>query len=154
MSHPRPADLPTLSLNINVDDPAASQAFFTSLGFGLLTEYTDEQTKSLWLPAPNNLVCLMLHGAKRFKSFMRPDTAIVDAHTSTEVLFSLPSPANTREDVDEFIAKVVAAGGKADPFKLENFGLDCGMYSRSFSDLDGHIWEMVAMFPPQANRSA
>ncbi len=74
---------------------------------------------------------------------MRPGTEVNDANKTTEVLVSLA--ADTKEEVDEILGKAVAAGGKADPYVMKDYGADCGMYSRSFADLDGHIWEVVAM---------
>jgi len=134
---------PSLYLNIPTSDPEASLQFFTAIGFETIKEYTDGETKSFRLPAPNNSVCVMVHGHKRFKEFMRPATEITDATKTTEVLISLA--VNRKEVVDEWVAKVVAAGGTADPYTLEGYGQGMNMYTRSFADLDGHIWEAVAM---------
>lgn len=134
---------PTLYLNIPTSNPEASLEFFTALGFEPVLEYSDTDTKAFRLPAPNSTVCVMSHSHKRFKEFMRPGTEVSDATKSTEVLISLS--AEKKEDVDVCIAKAVAAGGSADPFTMPEYGAECGMYSRSFADLDGHIWEVVAM---------
>ncbi|KAK4447071.1 glyoxalase-like domain-containing protein [Podospora aff. communis PSN243] len=142
-THPQPKIIPTFYLNIHTSDPEAASEFFTALDFPPVTEYSDAETKSFRLPAPNSTMCLMLHGHKRMKQFMRPDTEVNDAHKTTEALFSLA--ADTKEQVDEMLGKAVKAGGTADPYVMKNYGADCGMYSRSFADLDGHIWEVVAM---------
>jgi uncharacterized protein len=134
---------PSLYLNIPTSDPEASLLFYTAIGFELIKQYTDGETKSFRLPAPNNMVCVMVHGHKRFKEFMRPGTDIPDATKATEVLISLA--VDKKEAVDEWVAKVVAAGGTADPYTLEGYGQGINMYTRSFADLDGHIWETVAM---------
>lgn len=134
---------PTLYLNIPTSNPEASLEFFTALGFEPVPEYSDTDTKAFRLPAPNSTVCVMSHSHKRFKEFMRPGTEVSDATKTTEVLISLS--AEKKEDVDVCIAKAVAAGGSADPFTMPEYGAECGMYSRSFADLDGHIWEVVAM---------
>ena len=134
---------PTLYLNIPTTNPDASLKFFTALGFDPVPEYSDADTKAFRLPAPNSTVCVMSHSHKRFKEFMRPGTEVGDATKTTEVLISLS--AEKKEDVDAWIAKAVTAGGSADPFTMPGYGAECGMYTRSFADLDGHIWEVVAM---------
>jgi predicted lactoylglutathione lyase len=142
-THPQPKIIPTFYLNIHTSDPEAASNFFTALGFPPVTEYSDAETKSFRLPAPNSTMCLMLHGHKRMKQFMRPGTEVNDAHKTTEALFSLA--ADTKEQVDDMLGKAVKAGGTADPYVMKDYGADCGMYSRSFADLDGHIWEVVTM---------
>ncbi|RYP77994.1 hypothetical protein DL771_000853 [Monosporascus sp. 5C6A] len=135
--------MPGFFLNLASADPAAAAAFFTALGFTPMPAWDDAQTKSFRLPHPNQQICLMIHGPGRFKEFMRPDTDIVDARKATEALFSIA--VEKRDEVDEWLARVVKAGGTLDPYKMEGFGEGMGMYTRSFTDLDGHIWEVLAM---------
>ncbi|KAK3347085.1 Glyoxalase/Bleomycin resistance protein/Dihydroxybiphenyl dioxygenase [Lasiosphaeria hispida] len=141
MHHPQEA--PTFYLNLHTADPEAGLKFFTTLGFTPIPEYSDPETKAFRFPAPNSSICLMLHGPNRFRTFMRPGTETNDATKTTEALFSLA--VDKKELVDEVIAKAVDAGGSADPYKLGDYGESCGMYTRSFADLDGHIWEVAAM---------
>ncbi|RYP50473.1 hypothetical protein DL769_010944 [Monosporascus sp. CRB-8-3] len=133
---------PGFFLNLATADTAAADAFFKALGFAPLPDWNDDQSKSFRFPHPNEQIVLMVHGPARFKEFMRPDTDIVDAKKATEALFSVS--VETREEVDEWLARVTKAGGTLDPYKLEKFGEEMGMYSRSFADLDGHIWEVLA----------
>ncbi|KAH7113346.1 Glyoxalase/Bleomycin resistance protein/Dihydroxybiphenyl dioxygenase [Dactylonectria macrodidyma] len=140
---PAPEVAPSFYVNIHTADPEAGATFFKSIGFKPVTEYSDDKTKAFRLPTPNDKVCLMLHGHSRFKEFMRPNTEVTNAHKSTEALFSFT--AETKEEVDEWLAKADKAGGTSDPYTLEDYGAGCGMYSRSFTDLDGHIWEVVSM---------
>ncbi len=79
-----------------------------------------------------------------FKGFT--DKEIVNAHKSTEVLMGLS--ANSRAEVDDLASKAVAAAG-IEPRAAQDHGF---MYSRSFSDLDGHIWEIFWMNPELLNR--
>ncbi|RYP37252.1 hypothetical protein DL768_010890 [Monosporascus sp. mg162] len=134
---------PNFFVNLPAADPVAAAAFFTALGFTPILAWNDAQTKSFRLPQPNERICLMIHGPTRFKEFMRPDTDIVDAKKTTETLFSIM--VDTRDEVDEWLARVTKAGGTLDPYKLAGYGEAMGLYSRSFTDLDGHIWEVVAM---------
>lgn len=134
---------PTLYLNIHTTSPSASAAFFTALNFSPVPAYSDTQTQSLRLPAPNSSICLMLHDHARFKTFIRPGTEPNDARKTTEVLFSIA--AETKDEVDGWVERAVGAGGEADPYVMEGHGEGMGMYVRSFGDLDGHVWEVVAM---------
>ena len=49
----------------------------------------------------------------------------------------------SREKVDEMVAKAVAAGGTT-PNKPNDHGF---MYQHGFQDLDGHLWEVMSMNP-------
>lgn len=139
--HPSLPFPPTFYLNIHATSPSAAHAFFTAIGFPPVPEYSDEQTKSFRLPAPNSNICLMIHAHKRFKEFIRPGTETNDATKTTEALFSIA--VDKKEAVDEMVSKAAEAGGEKDPFIMEGYGQGMGMYSRSFADLDGHIWEVV-----------
>ncbi|KAL0935490.1 uncharacterized protein CTRU02_210081 [Colletotrichum truncatum] len=133
---------PTFSLNTATKGPAAAEAFFQALGFKVLADWGDAKFKALLLPPPNENLCLMLHDHSRFKEFIRPNTEISDARTSTEVVFSIGLKA--REDVDQWLAKAKEAGATLDPYVSPNNAKDMGTYSRSFTDLDGHIWKLIS----------
>ena len=82
-------------------------------------------------------IFVMLLVEERFRDFINDE--IADAASTTEVLTALS--AESRQEVDETIAKAIAAGGK--PWKPP---LDEGpMYGGSFQDLDGHVWELIHM---------
>ena len=137
------SNAPSFYLNIHTADPEAGLTFFSALGLSQITRYSDDKTKAFHLPAPNENICLMIHAHARFKDFIRPRSQINDATTSTETLFSIA--VESKEQVDDWVSKAAKAGGTADPYILENYGAECGMYTRSFADLDGHIWELVTM---------
>lgn len=74
-----------------------------------------------------------------FKNFTKKP--IVDATGATEAIVALS--AESREEVDSLADKALAAGGQ-----VANEPQDMGfMHSRSFTDLDGHIWEVLYMDP-------
>lgn len=135
---------PSFYLNTHAADADAAAAFFTTLGFTHVPKYSDDKTKSFRLPAPNNNICLMTHAHDRFKMFMRPKTDVNDATKTTECLFSVA--VDSKEKVDEWVSTAVKAGGTADPYIFPEYGAECGMYTRSFADLDGHIWEVTHMY--------
>lgn len=123
-------------VNLPVKDVTVSRAFFGALGFGVNEAFSDERTVSV-VVEENIVVMLLEHD--RFKDFITGDVA--DATTSTEVLLCLS--ADSREAVDDLVARAVAAGGK--PW-LPSQG-EGPMYGGSFQDPDGHVWEVMWMDP-------
>ena len=77
-----------------------------------------------------------------FKTFtVKP---VADAQQGTEVLVCLS--CESRAEVDELVAKAIAAGGLA-PRPPQDHG---SMYTHGFDDPDGHIWELTHMEPEAA----
>lgn len=113
--------LPVKNLNASVD-------FFTALGFEFNPQFTDENATCLIL---NDTTFVMLVVENYFQTFTKKN--ISDATTSTEAILGFS--ADSREDVDAFVEKALAAGGSA-----SNETVDHGfMYSGSFQDIDGQI---------------
>lgn len=77
----------------------------------------------------------------RFTDFIPAGRTIPDAKMITEVLLCVS--ADSKEAVDDMVAKAASAGGKADVAAKQD--MDGFMYGRSFEDLDGHVWEMMWM---------
>ena len=123
-------------VNLPVRDLDASKAFFGALGFTFNAQFTDETAAAMVIDT-NIFAMLLTH--EKFAQFT-PKT-IADAHTSSEVLIALSR--DSKEAVIELFDKAIVAGAtEARP------GDDYGfMMSRAFSDLDGHIWEIMWMDP-------
>jgi uncharacterized protein len=121
-------------VNLPVKDLEASKGFFGELGFEFNPEFSDD-TAACMIVDENIFVMLLVE--ERFRDFINGD--IADATRATEVLTALS--ADSKEHVDELIAKAIAAGGK--PWKpiME----EGPMYGGSFQDLDGHVWELMHM---------
>ncbi|MGZ4593144.1 MAG: VOC family protein [Actinomycetes bacterium] len=121
-------------VNLPVRDLAASKSFFTTLGFDFNPEFSDDAAACLVV---ERNIFVMLLASDRFQDFIVGQ--ISDATSATEVLTCLS--ADSRHQVDETVAKALAAGGK--PWKpiLE----EGPMYGGSFQDLDGHVWELMYM---------
>ncbi|MFF5721565.1 VOC family protein [Streptomyces buecherae] len=119
-------------INLPVSDVKRSVEFFGRLGFEFNAEFSDEKT-SCMIVEQNIFVMLLEEG--RFKDFINDD--IADAKRTTEVITCLS--AESKEEVDDTVARAIAAGGK--PWKP---ALQEGpMYGGSFQDLDGHVWELM-----------
>ena len=131
-------------INLPIKDMARSQAFFKSLGFGFNPQFTNEQGACMIISQDHSYAMLLVESF--FQGFTKK--AIADATKTTEVLICLS--CNSREEVDGLVSKALAAGGTA-PNPRQDHGF---MYSHGFTDLDGHIWELVWMdpnaAPPQA----
>ncbi|MEH1833804.1 MAG: VOC family protein [Nostoc sp.] len=127
-------------VNLPVKDLNRSVEFFSKLGFSFNAQFTDE-TATCMIVSDDIFVMLLTH--EKFKTFTPKE--ISDATKSTEVLVCLSS--QSREKVDEMVRKAVTAGGTT-----YNEPQDHGfMYGHGFSDLDGHIWEIISMEPSAIN---
>jgi uncharacterized protein len=120
-------------VNLPVKDLAASRAFFGELGFSFNPDFTDETAACMVI---DDNIYAMLLTESRFRDFINGEIA---DPACTEVLNCLS--ADSREEIDETVAKALAAGGK--PWKPV---MDMGsMYAPSFQGLDGHVWELMYM---------
>jgi predicted lactoylglutathione lyase len=130
-------------VNLPIKDMARSQAFFRALGFDFNPQFTNEQGACMVVSED---IFVMLLVEPFFQGFTQKP--IADARRSTEVLVCLS--CESREEVDGFVQKALAAGGRA-PNAKQDHGF---MYAHGFEDLDGHLWEVVWMdpnaAPPQA----
>jgi predicted lactoylglutathione lyase len=121
-------------VNLPVKELQRSVAFFTRLGFKFEPRFTDENATCM-IVGENIFVMLLVE--RFFKTFTTKE--LCDTTKSTEVLVCLS--CDSRAQVDELVAKAVAAGGAA-PRTPQDHGF---MYGHGFEDLDGHIWELVYM---------
>ena len=104
-------------VNLPVSDLAAAKAFYGGLGFGFNEQFSDERTASVVVA--DNIVVMLL----------------------TRDRYALS--AGSREVADDLLARALASGGK--PWMpAQDHGF---MYGVSFTDPDGHVWEVVWMDP-------
>lgn len=121
-------------VNLPVKNLDRAKEFFTSLGFGFNAQFTNEQGACMVV---SDDIYVMLLAESFFQTFTHKP--IADASKLTEVLVCLS--CESRDEVDQLVAKALAAGGKA-PRAPQDHGF---MYGHGFEDLDGHIWELVYM---------
>src|SRR3989344_1630684 len=121
-------------VNLPVKDLNKTIKFFTKLGFKFNPKFTDENATCMII-GKNIFVMLLVE--RFFKTFIKKE--IANASKTTEVLLALT--AESREEVDEMISKVIGAGGK-ETREAQDHGW---MYGRAFEDLDWHIWEIFYM---------
>jgi predicted lactoylglutathione lyase len=123
-------------VNLPVKDLKRSVDFFTKLGYTFNPQFTDENATCM-IVADNIFVMLLVE--PYFKTFITKE--ISDAKKTTEVIIALS--ADSRANVDELVAKAVAAGGTT-TMPAKDYGF---MYQHGYQDLDGHLWEVAWMDP-------
>ncbi len=123
-------------VNLPVTDLSASKTFYEALGFHNNPQFTDETAACMVLSEAIN-VMLLTH-AKWASFTARP----IPPASSSEVMLAVS--CESRDAVDAMIAAASAKGGTADVNPAMDFGF---MYSRSFADPDGHVWEPMWMDP-------
>ena len=121
-------------VNLPVADLPAARAFYEAIGATNEPRFTDE-TAACMVFSETIHVMLLTHD--KFRQFTPKQVA--DAHATSEVLIAIS--ADSRDAVDEITDKALAAGGR-EAREKQDYG---SMYSRSFEDPDGHIWEPVWM---------
>lgn len=123
-------------VNLPVKDLGKSMEFFTKIGFEFNPQFTDENATCMMI---SDHIFVMLLVEDFFKTFTNKE--ISNSAATTEVIIALS--ADSKEQVDEIVNKALDAGaGKS------NDPVDHGfMYSWSFEDIDGHLWEVMYMDP-------
>lgn len=121
-------------VNLPIRNMERTRAFFGALGFSFNPQFTNEQGACMVI-ADNIYVMLLVEPF--FQTFTTKPVA--DATKATEVLVCLS--CTSRAEVDELVRKAVAAGGTS-PNPPQDHGF---MYGHGFTDLDGHIWELMYM---------
>jgi predicted lactoylglutathione lyase len=119
-------------LNLPVADLARSVAFFKALGFSTEPRFCDDSAACIVI---SDSIYVMLATHPKFRQFT--PKAVCDTSQSVEVLMSLS--CSSREEVDDLVAKALAAGGTTYD-QPEDFGF---MYTHSFVDPDGHGWGLL-----------
>lgn len=123
-------------VNLPVTDVDRSAAFYESIGGTRDARFCQEGSTAMLMFS--DTISLMVLSHARFSDFT--SKRIVDARTDCEVLICLSE--DSRDAVDQTLAKAVAAGARPDPTPAQDLGF---MYGRSFEDPDGHIIELAWM---------
>jgi predicted lactoylglutathione lyase len=125
-------------VNMQVQDLQRSIAFYKALGWNFEPKFTDENSACLVISA--HIYC-MLHTPAGIARFLPAGRTVTDAHRQFEVMLAVN--VDDRAQVEALYEKAIMAGGT--PCRpAEDLGF---MYTRSFNDPDGHIWEVFWMDP-------
>ena len=123
-------------VNLPVKNLSRSIDFFHQLGYSFNPQFSNEKGACMVV---SDDIYVMLLVEEFFKTFT--PKPICDATQSTEVLLCLS--CESRDQVDELVLKAVAAGATT-PRPAVDHGF---MYSHTYQDLDGHLWELMSMAP-------
>ena len=128
----------SIFINLPVQDVDVAKRFYADLGFANNPQFTDDSCACMVI---DDNIFVMLLNEPFFRGFINGD--IADTPDAVETLLCLS--CDSREQVDETLAKALDAGGK--PWKAVR---DQGfMYGASFTDPDGHVWELAYMPKPE-----
>ena len=117
-------------VNIPVANLENSKAFFQALGFTLNLNFADETSCCVVI---SEHIYLMILTHQRFEGFATLPRA--DTQKSTAALIALS--CENRAAVDTMTDAALAAGG-SEPKPADDLGF---MYTRTFHDLDGNVFE-------------
>ena len=121
-------------VNLPVADLPRAVGFYEAVGAEKNPQFSDDTAACMVF---SDVIHVMLLTHDKFRQFT--PKRIADAHQASEVLLCIS--ADSRAGVDDITDKAIAAGGR-EPRAAEDHGF---MYSRSFEDPDGHIWEPMWM---------
>lgn len=124
-----------LFVNLPVSDLQKAKAFYEAIGAVNNPQFSDQASACMVL---SDTIFVMLLTHEKWTQFTTKP--IADARHASEVMLALS--ADDRQAVDTVVDAVGTNGGKADVNPRQDLGF---MYSRSFEDTDGHIWEIVFM---------
>ena len=130
-------------INFPVSDLPRAMKFYEAIGFTNEPRFTDEAAAAMVL---TDVIHVMLLTHDRWKTFT--DRPIPPA-VSSEVMVCISSDG--RDEIDRMLETVAASGGTADVNAVQDHGF---MFSRSFADPDGHVWEVMWMDPAVASGEA
>ena len=118
-------------LSLPVTDPGTARAFYEALGFRINEHSSDERTASVVVD--ENIV-VTLHTRDRFAELAGVDGGDPSRPTSVPCL-----TVGDRAEVDDLVARAVAAGGREwRPAREEDT-----RYTGSFTDPDGNMWQVL-----------
>lgn len=123
-------------VNLPVADLKLSMDFYSAIGFKNNPHFTDDTAACMVL---SESIHVMLLTHDKWRTFtQRP----IPPTTSSEVMLALS--CDNREAVDTMNTLASEHRGNADINPPQDLGF---MYSRSFTDPDGHLWEPFWMDP-------
>lgn len=124
-------------VNLPVTDLAATEAFYTAIGFTKNATFSDDTALGLELSESIWVMALL---RDRFAEFLSGSTEVADPRAVTQVLSAVS--AADREEVDRVADAALANGGSPWREPTDEGGF---MYGRSFTDPDGNVWEIMWM---------
>jgi len=121
-------------INLAVKDLQKSMDFYTSLGFTINPQFSDDTGKCMvW---SENIFVMLLTYEKFIIFATKP---LADTKSNLAGLFSLS--VDSIDEVNNIITNGLKAGG-IEPSEMKDYGF---MQQRTIEDFDGHTWEIFYM---------
>lgn len=123
-------------VNLPVRDLARARTFYEALGFQNNPQFTDDTAAAMmW----SDTIVVMILTHEKWATFT---TRPIPDSGSSEVALCIS--CESRAEVDAMAEAAAGVGGTVDINPAQDHGF---MYSRSFTDPDGHVWEPMWMDP-------
>ncbi len=122
-------------LSLPVTNIEKSIAFYSNIGF-TIGDGPGRTPTSAPLRVGDKKVVVMLFERSVFNGFTNDSTPVAGCN----VLLSVD--AQSKEEVDEMVEKVIAAGGTSGH---KPYPMNGPMYGCVFQDIDGHRWNLLYM---------
>lgn len=132
----------SIFVNIPVADLERSKAFYQAIGFSLNLNFADDTACCVVI---SDTIYLMILTYPRFEGFATLPRA--DTRKTTSVMLALS--CDDRAAVDRVTEAAIAAGG-TEPKPFDDHGF---MYTRTFQDPDGNVFEPFWMDPAVAKQT-
>lgn len=129
-------------INLPVTDLDRAKAFYEAIGFSINPDFTDHNAACVVVEKDHSYFMILVR--EYFQTFTKlplGDPSV--SPTTTVAIFQ-----DSREEVDDIVAKGMAAGG-AEPQEANDLGF---MYQRTLTDPDGNILEFGWMDPAAAEQ--
>ena len=127
-------------INLPVADLPRAMGFYSALGFVNEPRFTDDTAAAMqW---SDTIVVMLLTHAKWASFTDRP----IPAPGTSEGMLCVN--CESRDEVNRLTKTAAGNGGTADANPPQDHGF---MFSRSFADPDGHVWEPMWMDPAVAS---
>jgi predicted lactoylglutathione lyase len=125
-------------INLGTGNLEKAKEFFAGLGFKINPDFTDKNAACVVI---DENIFAMIVDEDFFRKFTKKE--IVDARKLSECAVCLS--CDSEVEVDELMDKALSMGATENIVPEMQEG--DSMYGRSFSDLDGHVWELMWMAP-------
>ena len=123
-------------VNLPVSDLEKSKAFYTALGFTINPQFSDDTAACVVI---SDTIFLMILTHPKFDGFLTKPRA--DTSKTTSALIALS--CDSRAAVDTMTEAALKSGG-SEPKPASDHGF---MYTRTFHDPDGNVFEPLWMDP-------
>jgi hypothetical protein len=123
-------------VTLPVRDLAAARAFYEALGLRIEENSSDEHSAAVVVDAT---ITVRLMTREAFAGLVPGQVGDPAAGTTVVNVLAVDS----RADVDDLVSRAASAGGRSS----RPVSRDEASYTGSFTDPDGHVWQVTAMEP-------